>query len=43
MQKGFKSGEIGEAQSGFLDAALRDLAERAMAPRQNQPQARRST
>ncbi len=40
MQKRFKGREIGEAQSGFLDAALRDLAQRSMAPRKNQPQAR---
>ena len=26
MQKGFEGREIGEAQSGFLDAMLRDLA-----------------
>src|ERR1700724_4734873 len=41
MQKRFKRGKIREAQSCFLDAPFRDLVERAMAPRKNQPQARR--
>jgi hypothetical protein len=41
MQKRFEGREIREAQSGFLDATLRDLTYRAMAPHENEPQARR--
>ena len=41
MQKGFEGREIREAQSGILDATLRDLAYSAMAPRQDEPQVRR--
>ena len=38
MQKGFERRKIREAQSCFLDAPFRNLVERAMAPRKNQPQ-----
>jgi hypothetical protein len=41
MQERFECREIREAQSGILDAALGDMAYRAMAPHQNEPQARR--
>ena len=41
MQKGFERRKIREAQSCFLDAPFRNLVERAMAPRKNQPQSRR--
>ena len=41
MQKGFERRKIREAQSCLLDAPFRNVIERAMAPRKNQPQSRR--
>src|SRR5579863_2541879 len=41
MQQRFQGRKIREAQSGFFDAALSDLVQRTVAPRQHQPQTRR--